>query len=57
MTVEDAIAFIEEVVQPKQLNKMQILVLASSYQGHSYQEMAISSGYDCGYIKDTGYKL
>ena len=57
MTVEDAIAFVEQVVQPKQLNKMQILVLASSIQGHSYQEMAISSGYDCGYIKDTGYKL
>ncbi len=57
MTVEDAIAFIEQVVQPKQLNKMQRLVLDCSYQGHSYQEMATSSGYDCGYIKDTGYKL
>jgi WD40 repeat protein len=57
MTVEDAIAFIEQVVQPKQLNKMQRLVLASCWQGHSYQEMAKSSGYDCGYVKDTGYKL
>ena len=57
MTVEDAIAFIEQVVQPKQLNKMQRLVLDCSYQGHSYQEMAKVSGYDCGYIKDTGYKL
>ncbi len=57
MTVEDAIAFIEQVVEPKQLNKLQRLVLASSWQGHSYQEMARISGYDCGYIKDTGSKL
>lgn len=57
MTVEDAIAFVEQVVEPKQLNKMQRLVLASSWEGHSYQEMAKSSGYDCGYIKDTGSKL
>jgi len=57
MTVEDAIAFVEQVVEPKQLNKIQRLVLASSWEGHSYQEMATSSGYDCGYIKDTGSKL
>ncbi|WP_009633886.1 eIF2A-related protein [Synechocystis sp. PCC 7509] len=57
MTIEEAIAFIEQVVEPKQLNKLQLLVLASSIQGHSYQEMSKSSGYDCGYIKDTGYKL
>lgn len=57
MTIEDAIALVEQVVEPKQLNKMQRLVLACSIQGHSYQEMAKSSGYDCGYIKDTGSKL
>lgn len=57
MTTEDAIALVEQVVEPNQLNKLQRLVLACSIQGHSYQEMAKSSGYDCGYIKDTGSKL
>lgn len=57
MTAEEVLTLVEQAVEPKQLNKLQRLVLASSWQGHSYQEMAKSSGYDCGYIKDTGSKL
>lgn len=55
MTVEEAI--VEHVIEQAQLNKIQALVFRQAWQGKSYLEIAVASGYDAGYIKDTGSKL
>lgn len=57
MTVEEALLIVEQAVEPKQLNKIQQLILQYSWQGYSYSEIAKTTGYDGGYIKDTGSKL
>ncbi|MCU0533761.1 MAG: NB-ARC domain-containing protein, partial [Hydrococcus sp. Prado102] len=57
MTLEEALLIVEQAVEPKQLNKIQKLILQHSWQGHSYIEIAKATGYDCGYIKDAGSKL
>lgn len=56
MTVEEALAIIESVIEGR-LNKVQEIVFCQSWEGKSYQEIATSSGYDNGYIKDAGSKL
>jgi hypothetical protein len=57
MTLEDVLLIVEQAVEPRQLNKIQKLILQYSWQGHSYDEIAKATGYDGGYIKDTGSKL
>lgn len=57
MTIEDAIAVVEQVIENGQLNKVQELVLREAWVGKSYSEIAKTAGYDAGYIKDTGSKL
>lgn len=57
MTIEEAIEIVEKVLDQGRLNKVQELVFRQSWQGQSYIEIAKSSGYDSGYIKDTGSKL
>lgn len=57
MTVEEAIALVEQVIDQGQLTKIQSLVFRESWEGRSYTEIARASGYDPGYIKDTGAKL
>ncbi|XPM56384.1 MAG: hypothetical protein EDM05_054360 [Leptolyngbya sp. IPPAS B-1204] len=38
MTVEEAIALVEHVIEQGQLNKVQALVLREAWQGKSYLE-------------------
>lgn len=57
MTVEEAIGLLEKVLTPGSLNKVQEIVFRQSWIGLSYTEIAKLSGYDIGYIKDTGSKL
>lgn len=57
MTVEEALEIVEQAVAPRQLNKIQRLVFQHTWQGQSYMEISRATGYDCGYIKDTGSKL
>ncbi len=57
MTIEEALDIIEPAVAPRQLNKIQRLVFQHTWQGQSYMEIARVTGYDYGYIKDTGSKL
>jgi hypothetical protein len=56
MTVEEALAIIESVLE-RRLNKVQEIVFRLSWEGKSYQEIAISSGYGTGYLKDAGSNL
>ncbi len=54
MTIEEALAIVEKALDQGHLNQVQEIVFRQSWEGQSYQEIAISSGYDDGYIKDTG---
>ncbi|PSB21592.1 NACHT domain-containing protein [Phormidesmis priestleyi ULC007] len=57
MTIEEALAVVEQILERGRLNKVEELVLRQSWEGLSYGEIARLSGYEAGYIKDTGYKL
>ncbi|MGI0485086.1 NB-ARC domain-containing protein [Pantanalinema rosaneae CENA516] len=57
MTVEDAIALIRQHLERGQLTKVQEIVLREAWVGKTYLEIARVSGYDPGYIKDTGAEL
>jgi WD40 repeat protein len=57
MTLEEALELVEQALDKGRLNKVQELVFLQSWQGQSYEEIAIASSYDLGYIKDVGSKL
>ncbi|HEY9749074.1 MAG TPA: NB-ARC domain-containing protein, partial [Allocoleopsis sp.] len=57
MTAEEALAIVEQVLEQGHLNKVQATVFKRAWEGWSYSEIARESGYDPGYIKDTGAKL
>jgi WD40 repeat protein len=57
MTAEEALAIVEQVLKQGHLNKVQATVFKQAWEGRSYSEIAKASGYDQGYIKDTGAKL
>jgi WD40 repeat protein len=57
MTVEDAIALVEQLLQKGRLTKVQEIVFRKSWAGKTYLEMAVESDYDPGHIKDVGCEL
>ncbi len=57
MTVDEALALVETVLDYDRLNRVQELVFRESWEGRSYTEIAKSSGYEADYLKDTGAKL
>jgi WD40 repeat protein len=57
LTIEEGLAVIEQLLPQRCLNKVQEIILRSSWAERSYDEIAKASGYDYGYIKDTGSKL
>jgi WD40 repeat protein len=57
MNIEEAIDVVEKLLEQGRLNKAQEIVFRQSWEGKSYMEIARASGYDTGYIKDTGFHL
>ncbi|MBD1887395.1 NB-ARC domain-containing protein [Microcoleus vaginatus] len=57
MTVDEALLFIECVLQAEQLNDIQELVFRQTWEGRSYREIAKTAGYDAEYIKLVGFQL
>ncbi|MBN4000491.1 NB-ARC domain-containing protein [Nostoc sp. LPT] len=57
MTVEEAIALVEQLLERGRLTKVQEIVFRQSWAGQTYLDMAVESDYDCGYIKDIGSEL
>ena len=57
MTEDEGLALVEQVLAPRQLNKVQTLIFQQAWQGQSYKETAEQFGYSLGYIKDTGSGL
>ncbi|NJP12109.1 MAG: ATP-binding protein [Leptolyngbyaceae cyanobacterium RU_5_1] len=57
MSIEEALAAIEQVLERGRLSKVEGIVVRQCWEGRSYLEIAQAFGYDAGYIKDTGYRL
>jgi len=57
MTVEEALAIVEQIHKLGRLSKVEEAVFRQAWEGRSYQEIADATSYDVGYVKDTGSKL
>ncbi|MBV9385890.1 MAG: hypothetical protein JOZ78_05615 [Chroococcidiopsidaceae cyanobacterium CP_BM_ER_R8_30] len=57
MKVEEALEIVESILHQGHLNRVQQVVFRQSWEGQSYAEIARTSGYEVGYIKDVGSKL
>ncbi len=57
MTVDDAIALLDQFLQPEGLNDLQASVFRLCWQGKGYQDIADELGYDSGYIRTVGSNI
>ena len=57
MTAEEALEIIEKALGEERLSKLQVAVFRQTWSELSYQEIARDSGYEVGYIKQTGSQL
>ncbi|MEH2421464.1 MAG: NB-ARC domain-containing protein [Nostoc sp.] len=57
MTVEEAIALVERLLERGRLTRAQEIVFCYSWEGKTYLEMAREVTYDPGHIKDVGSQL
>ena len=57
MKAEEGLALLEGILDSEYLSQTQVVVFRRAWAGQSYVEIAIATGYDHGYIKDTGAQL
>ena len=57
MTAEDGLTLLAGVLDSEYLSQTQTMVFRKAWEGQSYLEIAIATGYDHGYIKETGAQL
>lgn len=57
MTIEEAIALIEQLLERGKLTKAQEAVFNGTWVGKTYAQIAASADYDNGHIKDVGADL
>ena len=57
MTEDEAIALVKQLLPQGTLSKVQEIVLSQSWEGQTYLDIAVDSGYDPGYVKDIGSEL
>ncbi|MBD2413878.1 hypothetical protein FACHB389_27170 [Nostoc calcicola FACHB-389] len=57
MTVDEAIAIVEQLLKRGRLTKAQEAVFRHTWEGKTYSEMAREVTYDPGHIKDVGSQL
>jgi len=57
MDYQEALAFIRSALASRQLSYIEELVFRYSWDGKRYREMAQETGYEEGYLKDTGARL
>ncbi|OYD95218.1 hypothetical protein CDG76_09510 [Nostoc sp. 'Peltigera membranacea cyanobiont' 210A] len=57
MTVEEAIAIVEQLLERGRLTRAQEIVFRYAWEGKTYLEMARTVTYDPGHIKDVGSEL
>ena len=54
MTADEGLAVLESILDSEYLSQTQVVVFRQAWAGLSYVEIAIATGYDHGYSKDTG---
>lgn len=57
MTVDEALTWVETILDYEALTQVQEIVFRQSWEGKSYSNIAQDTGYDPDYIKDVGAKL
>ncbi|MBW4472579.1 MAG: hypothetical protein KME45_19735 [Stenomitos rutilans HA7619-LM2] len=57
MTVEEAIALVEQLLERGKLTKAQEAVFSGTWEEKTYAQIAAKAGYDNGHIKDVGADL
>jgi hypothetical protein len=57
MTYEEALEIVEQVLPAGTLTSVQVLVFRQAWLGKEYAAIAKESGYNYGYIRDTGSQL
>lgn len=57
MTIEEALAILDRVLQREGLSDLQEQVFRQVWEGQTYVDIAAQTSYDPNYIKDVGYKL
>jgi len=57
MTDKEAIALVKELLPSLDWTEVREIVFEQSWDGETYTNIAIDSGYDAGYIKDVGSEL
>ena len=57
MTVEEALAIVDGLIQPARLTTLQEIIFRSCWENQTYQQIAENSDYDADYIRVTGSRL
>ncbi|MBW4471307.1 MAG: hypothetical protein KME45_13010 [Stenomitos rutilans HA7619-LM2] len=57
MDADAALKIVEKALSDKRLGRLQVIVFRQAWDDLSYQEIAKQSGYEVGYIKQTGSQL
>ncbi|WP_225226248.1 NB-ARC domain-containing protein [Komarekiella delphini-convector] len=57
MTVEEALAIVEIILEKASLNDLQEVIFRQSWEQKTYPEIAEKFGYDADYIKIVGFRL
>jgi WD40 repeat protein len=57
MNNEEALTIIERALSEERLSKLQLTVFRHAWEEQSYSEIAKKSGYEIGYVKQTGSQL
>jgi hypothetical protein len=57
MENQEALTLIRDILAPRKLSYIEELVIRHSWEGKRYREMALETGYEEGYLKDTGSRL
>lgn len=57
MNLEEAIAIVDNLVQPYRLSTLQEMIFRECWEGKTYQQIAENSDYDADYIRVVGSRL
>lgn len=57
MNVEEALAVVDDLVQPQRLTALQDTIFRECWEGKTYQQIAENSDYDADYIRVVGSRL
>lgn len=57
MRIEEAVENLYRILPPGALNSVRVLVFQKAWEGKSYEEIALESGYGYDYVRTAGFQL